>query len=88
MNFLIPAIFADVDGVLIEINNQIPKVKKTLQILNKPLGFIDSEKYGENNGEVIPLLELTNRGGMTEQQTAEWLNGIFDLKEDDEFRFQ
>ncbi|KAL4490231.1 hypothetical protein ABPG72_004270 [Tetrahymena utriculariae] len=83
----IPVIVSDIDGVLVQVQQQLPFVKSTLEAITQPLNKIDSIKFNIQDNQQIPFLLLTNRGGVTEKENAEELNNIFDFTQNSNFKF-
>jgi len=75
----IPAIFTDLDGVLIHLKHAVPRSADTIKFLKTPLNQIDPEKFPSST-EHLPFVGLTNAGNGTEHSKAEALNTILGLQ--------
>jgi len=75
----VPAIVSDVDGVLVLDANAIKYSPETLKYLRLPLNKIDSDRF-HNIESQLPLICLTNAGGVLEQAKANSINKLLKLE--------
>jgi ribonucleotide monophosphatase NagD (HAD superfamily) len=64
----VPAILADIDGVLVRGNKAIPGTSDTIKLLKTPLNQINSDIFTTNSK--LPLLLITNGGGMKQVEKS------------------
>lgn len=84
MNSLtVPIIVSDVDGVLKQHRNALPKAAQTIRVLRKPLKELDPVRFSNSNiNDRLPFLLLTNRGSITESAHAKLVNKAFSFDEE------
>jgi len=74
----LPAIFSDIDGVLVRGKYKIPRSDIALQYIRDPLTKI-LPKYAHSPSAQIPFVALTNGGGKLEITKANELNSVLHL---------
>ena len=75
----IPAIFTDIDGVLIHLKHAVPRSASGIKFLKKPLNQIDPERY-PGITDHLPFIGLTNAGNGTEKAKADAVSDILSLE--------
>jgi len=76
--FSLPGIVCDIDGVLVRDKGPLPTAADTIRLIKKPLKELAPNKYSGIETK-IPLVCLTNGGGLLEKTKAESLNKILEL---------
>ena len=74
----LPAIFSDIDGVLIRGKYKIPRSDTALHYIREPLSKILPDLPASKTAQ-LPFIALTNGGGKLEQTKADDLNNILNL---------
>ena len=75
----IPAIFTDIDGVLIHLKDPVPRSASAIKFLKKALEQIDPERF-PGITDHLPFIGLTNAGNGTEKAKADAVSDILSLK--------